>query len=218
MNNAPTSQSAVPKLPAAGTWRWVLRSLRFKASLLVVLLVVIITCVGTVLSSRAMSMVFYESEYSRTLEWAESLAAGTLGAVESGDRESLVHTVNDLIKTQGVAYAAFANASGQVLASGESRSGLLARSMTPDGQELRLGDLADPELMWWSSKGIACAGVLVPVYSNKPVGRTGGRSRSIAGYLLFGADVTATKHQLEEVNSQIERIGLGLVLLAVPMA
>ena len=75
-------------------WRACLRSLQFKASLLVVLAAVAVTAIGVAVSTRTMSLVLFENEYARTREWADSITAGTWEAVESGDRESLTHTVN----------------------------------------------------------------------------------------------------------------------------
>ena len=100
-------------------WWSLIRSLQFKAFTLVVVLLVVVTGVGAGLANQAICKVFYDNEYSRTLEWATSLAAGTAGGVEDADRVALMQTVTDLITTHSAAYVAFADESGEIIASGE---------------------------------------------------------------------------------------------------
>lgn len=198
------------------TWRAGFRSLQFKASLLVILAVVAVATVGVAVSTQMAGVLLYDNEFTRTQEWANTLAAGTSAAVEASDRESLTHTVNDVTQTRAVAYAAFANASGEVLASSQEAAGLLDSSMMPDGKTLRLEPLHTPQLVWHESLNLACASVAVPVYSTTPLRRTGPTSRPIVGYLHFATDVTETRAKLEEFKDYLSRIGIGLSLLAVP--
>ncbi len=216
MTGAQTQPPQEPEDQRGSGWRAGFRSLRFKASLLVVLAVVIITTAGVAITTRTMGLALYENEYSRTREWARSLAAGTSDAVEAGDRESLTHTVNDLLGTRTVACAAITDSSGEVLASAETSAGLLNSAMMPDGQTLKLEPMHTPRLAWYPDLKLACAEVVVPVYSTTPIRRTGRTSRPIVGYLRLAADVSDTKAQLERIGDQLCRIGIGLVLLAVP--
>jgi diguanylate cyclase (GGDEF)-like protein len=198
------------------SWRTTVRSLRFKASLLIVLLLVFVTSISSTLTARVTNQVFYENEYARTREWAQSLAIGTAEAVLAGDRESLGRTVADLIKTNAVAYVAFCNAGGEVLVSGETKSGLLRSILSPDGQTLNLKAMNVPELVWNDSVGLACSEVTVPVFSKATIRPSGASTRSIVGYLHLAVDVTATKRQLGQVGARIRQIALALVLLAIP--
>src|SRR5947207_2386369 len=85
-------------------------SLQFKASVLVVLLVLVITGFGTALGMRAMSSVLYSNELVRTDEWARSLAGNAVDAVVTQDRAWLVQAANRLVSMTGVAYVLFGDA------------------------------------------------------------------------------------------------------------
>jgi len=205
-----TSPGAPPR------WRVFIRSLRFKASVLIVLVLVAVTGISSTLTTRVTNQVFYENEYARTREWAQSLAISTAEAVQAHDQESLGRTVQDLIKTNAVAYVAFSDAAGEVLVSGEVKSGLLQTVLSADGQTLDLKAMNVPELVWNRELGLACSEVSVPVFSKSTIRPTGTSARAIVGYLHLAVDVTATKAQLEQVSRRISHIALAMVLLAIP--
>jgi diguanylate cyclase (GGDEF)-like protein len=213
-----TCARSEPGDQARTRWRAGIRSLRFKASLLIALLLVLVAGVGSSLNNRATSVVFYENEYARTLEWAHSLAISTAEAVGARDRESLGRTVQDLIRTRGVAYVAFADTSGEVLASGEIKSGLLKTALTPDGQSLNLRSMNDPTLISHEDLDLACAEVTVAVFAKETIRPSGASARPITGYLHLASDVTDTKRQLERVSARISQIAMAMVLLAVPVS
>ena len=197
-------------------WRAVIRSLRFKASLLIVLVLMLVTGFSSTLTMRVTNQIFYDNEYIRTREWAQSLAIGTAEAVQGRERESLGRTVADLIKTNTVSYVAFSDAGGEVLVSGEVKAGLLRSVLSADGQTLNLGSMNVPRLVWNEEVKLACAEVSVPVFSKAVIRPNGASSRAIVGYLHLAVDVTGTKRQLEQVESRIRCIALAMVLLAIP--
>lgn len=195
-----------------------MRSLRFKASLMALALVVVATLIASFLSKQAMSLVFYQSEYKHATEWAESIASGAVNAVTRQDRETLHHTATDLVASQGVNYVVFTDASGKVLASGEAMSGLLDPELKNPQHRLGVASLNSPELLWCPKLRVASADVVVPVYSTQVVPTAARRSRPIVGYLRFGSDITGTTHQLKQVASRMSQIGMGLMLLAIPVS
>lgn len=197
-------------------WRGAIGSLRFKASLLIVLVLVVVTGASSTLTSRATSQIFYDNEYSRTREWAQSLAISNAQAIQDRDTHSLGRTVQDLLRTEAVAYVVLADTTGEVLVSGEVKSGLLGSVLSPDGQTFNLGTMNVPRLVWSSSLQIACAEVSVPVFSKATIRPSGASTRPIVGYLHLAVDVTRTKAQLEQVNARIRHIAMAMVFMAVP--
>lgn len=197
-------------------WRAAVRSLRFKAFLLVALLLVFVTTFTSTMAARVVNQVFYDNEYARTREWAHSLAISTAEAVETHDREFLGRTAQDLIKSNTVAYVVFSNAGGDVLVSGEVKTGLLRRALSPDGQTLNLKSMNTPELVWHEDLQMACAEVCVPMLSKATIRPSGASGRSIVGYLYLAVDVTATKKQLEQVSARLQYIAMAMMLLALP--
>jgi len=216
MTRGQTESPPITRSRPGSVWRATFRSLQFKASLLVAVVVVAATALGVAVSTRMMGLVLYDNDHSRTQAWANSVAAGTWEAVESRDRESLTHTVNDLIKTRVVASAAFADASGKLLASAEARAGLLESAMMPDGRTVILEPMHESRIVSYEDLKVTCAEVVVPVYSATPLRRTGRTSRPIVGYLRFAVDVSETRAKLEQFGHYLSRIGLAFVLLVVP--
>jgi len=197
-------------------WRVAARSLRFKAFLLIVLLLVLVTGVSTTLTTRVTNQVLYDNEYGRTREWAQSLAISTADAVGARDRESLGRTVQDLIKTDAVAFVVFADAGGQVIVSGESTAGLARSVLSPDGESLNLKSTNVPEMVYTDDPKMACAQVSVPVFASATIRPSGTSARPIVGYLHLAIDVTATVQRIEHVGARIRHIALALLLLAIP--
>jgi diguanylate cyclase (GGDEF)-like protein len=197
-------------------WRLAVHSLRFKAFLLIVFLLVFVTGVSSTLTTQVTRQVFYDAEYGRTREWAQSLAIGTAEAVRERDRESLGQTVQDLIKTNAVAYVVFSDAGGEVLVSGETKAGLLRSVLSPDGESLILKSMNAPEIVWSEDPKTACAQVSVPVLAPATIRPSGTSARPIVGYLHLAVDVTATTRQLEQLGDRIQHIALAMLLLAVP--
>lgn len=217
MDDASTSLERNEAQPGTRSqWRMFIRSLRFKAFVLIVLILAVVTSISSTLTTRVTGQVFYENEYARTREWAQSLAISTAEAVQAQDQQSLGLTVQDLIKTNSVAYVVFSDAAGEVLVSGEVKSGLLQSVLSPDGQTLNLKAMNVPQLVWNKELGLACSEVSVPVLSKSTIRPTGTSGRAIVGYLHLAIDVTATKAQLEQVSRRVRQIALFMVLLAVP--
>lgn len=217
MDNAySSSESSRTATTARPRWRTLVRSLRFKASVLVVLILAVATSISSTLTTQVLGQVFYENEYARTREWAQSLAISTAEAIQARDAESLGLTVQDLIKSNSVAYVVFSDAAGEVLVSGEVKAGLLQSVVSADGQTLSLKTMNVPRLVWNKELGLACSEVSVPVLSKSTIRPTGTSGRAIVGYLHLAVDVTATKKQLELVNRRVRQIAMVMLLLTVP--
>lgn len=187
------------------------RSLQFKASVLVVLVVLLVTGFGTALGLRGMNAVLYENESVRAQEWASSLASNAAADVSRRDAERLRQQAEALVRTHGVAYVVFADAQRRILASAESAPGLLVSFLQNDGRTMNSHEIQRPALVQFPRQNLCCVDVLVPVYEkrgNRPVG--------LLGYMRFAADISSTQAKLVAVARQLSRAAFLLVLLLVP--
>jgi len=196
-------------------WHRTYRSLQFKASLLVILLMLVVVSGGTALSLRAMGKAMFGSELHRTREWAVSLASSAARAMEADDRSALLHSINTLIQTRAVAYVAFADPTGEIIASAESRPGLLKLALPPDGRELNIETLERPRLVQHEEHGLTCIDVVAPVFAAPAPGK-GNPPRAIIGYLRLAMDVSQTRAKLARFGNRLLRIDVGLLLLVIP--
>ena len=128
-------------------WHRTYRSLQFKASLLVILLTLVVVSGGTALTLHTTAKAIFSNERHRAREWAVSLASAATRAAEMDDRIALLYSIDTLIHTEAVAYVAFADPTGQIVAAAESRPGLLKSVFPPDAQHLKLDILETPRLV-----------------------------------------------------------------------
>lgn len=194
-------------------WRSALNSLQFKASLMVVLLVLFVTVGGLGLSLRATSDLAYGEAETSSRQWAESLASSSSMLIQQDRREELVRTVNDTLRTKGVSYVAFADEHRRVLASGEERQGLLAQAMKSDGT-LTIERLGEPLLTRDPDRGLACIDVAVPVYGDDVMPGQSRSSRKVVGYLRLATEVARLDEQINQMSTQFRQIATGMLLLA----
>ena len=192
-------------------WRTISRSLQFKASLLVILLMLIVVCGGTALSLRAMGRTMFGSERHWAREWAVSLASTTARAMAANDRSALLHSVNTLIHTQAIAYVAFTDPTGLIIASAESRPGLLELAFPPDGRKLELKTLESPRLIQHEERGLTCIDVVAPIFAVPAPGKSN-PPRAIIGYLQLATDVSQTRAKLAQIGNHLSWIAIGLLL------
>ena len=77
--------------------RPLLHSIRFKASALVTLLVILVTCLGTTVSVRETRRAMYGAQIKRAQESAGFLAAHCVREVRRSDRDSLQNIAREVI-------------------------------------------------------------------------------------------------------------------------
>ena len=195
-------------------WATALHSLQFKASLLVVLLVMAITAAALIVSTRLAGQALHSQACQQTREWADSLASSTANDVEQGDAESLVRTINDLIWTRGVACVAFADLRGEVIASGEKHPGQLG-AYGPRSR-LQIDQVGRPLVFRPEGIELTCVEVIVPVSVGTPIPGRQWSSRKVVGYLHLAVDVSPAQAALEHMAAELTRIALAAMLLVVP--
>lgn len=195
-----------------------LRSLQFKASLFIVLLILLVSLAGMWLSLGATRRALLESESQQTYSWAVSLAASEADEVDSRDRSSLQIAVNHAIQMPGVAYAAFTDRHGNLLASAEAVAGLFPGLdlSGSDTTAIMLESMARPTLMHRSAANITCMDVVVPVWQPRNALPPNTNSGRLIGYLRFGTDISPMQNRLRRISAELGRIALGVVLLVVP--
>lgn len=196
-----------------------LRSLQFKASLLMVLLILLVSLTMMMLSLRATRAALMDNESYRTQEWAASLAAGAAEQVAEENRGALQRSANGIIGMHGVAYVAFADRSGRVLAWAESCAGLLSGldAVDPRAAVRPMPErLSHPEFRYNRAQSLTYADVVVPVRVYRPGQLRAAGPARLVGYLRFATDITDTQARLRRIASNLGRIAIGVVLLIVP--
>lgn len=197
-------------------WRIALSSLQFKASLLVILLVLIVMFIGLAVTLKLSAEAIYGQALRQSLGWAASLAGGASPLIVDGDTENLVQAVNETLWASSVEYVAVSDAQRTILASG-GRSGEHFGGLTDEtGKKLRVGALGDPRLVKGSDGQPAYVDVTVPVYSEAAAPGPARASRQVIGYLRLATDVSTARGQLQQMASRLRRISLGVLLLVAP--
>lgn len=198
--------------------RSVFRSLQFKASLLVMLLILILAIAGNAMALRALGSVLYANEFDRAREWAVSLASGASTPLQRGETANLQRAADDLMRTARVEYVAFADASGEILASRESSIGLLDSLLLPDGQAERVEPPHAPRLIQHPTLPLSCLDVVVPIYSAERDQVSGQPVDAIIGYVRLAVDITDTTRKLALTATRLWRAGVIVVLLVLPFS
>lgn len=197
-------------------WRVALNSLQFKASVLAILLVLVVTVVGLRMSLRLTADVVYEQARSHTMELAESLASSVAPMVAQVNAEGLVRVVNDTIRTGGVSYVAFANAQGRILASGETRHGVLDKVVLENGTRLSVSALGSPTVVRDPAAATAHMDVLVPVYGDDYIPGRANASRKVLGYVRLATDVSRAEAWMQQIAVDLQRLAILMLLLVAP--
>jgi diguanylate cyclase (GGDEF)-like protein len=194
-------------------WRLGFRSLQFKASLLVVLLVVFVTLLGTAISMRATASAMLEKELVRTRDWATFLTADCRAARENGDVEGLDALARRLITSNRGVYFVFADSTGRIITAHEKHVALLEKVTARGGRQLLIEPLDRPKLVSYTSPRLSFIDLVVPVYHEPRSADTASR---IAGYLRFALDITDTQDKLRHLAGQYAQTAIIVVLLLVP--
>jgi diguanylate cyclase (GGDEF)-like protein len=194
-------------------WRAALNSLQFKASLLVILLVLIVTISGLGLSLRMVTDLAYGRAEAGAREWAENLASCASTLVQQKSTEALVRTVNDTLHNQTVSYVVFADERQRLIACGEEMNGLLAPALTEGGQVLRIDALGQPRLIRDPMHATAYFDVTVPVYAQSPMPGQPRASRRVIGYLRLATSVAPLDAQIRQISWQLRRVATCMLLL-----
>ena len=201
-----------------GGWRDVLGSLQFKASLLFTVSTLVITGAGVAVTLRTTALRLYGDEFRRARDWAVSQALAGATAVAEPDPSALVEHVNDLIRSQRVAYAVFTSPAGHVLAAGEATAGLLDEVLTEGRSRMTIENPGRPILRALAGgRGPVCIDVTVPVFSPESAGRDPALA-SIRGYLRLATDVSDIRANLDKVADYLTRAIILLLLLVVPLS
>lgn len=203
------------RIPLWGTIR---NSLQFRISLISVLLLLIVVVGTATLSLRATSSSMLSTEMERIIQWADALASSSaveLAAKNSDPGHSLSQIVQSLVESRTVAYAAYCNAAGEVLAAGQSEPGLLTWAIPPDGKRLRVDMIRTPRLVQLPFSETTCLDIITPIFGGANP-QEPNHPRAIVGYLRLASSITASKARMAQISDSLLRITVGILLLAVP--
>jgi diguanylate cyclase (GGDEF)-like protein len=195
-------------------WRSALNSLQFKASVLIILLVLVVTVIGLHMSLRLMSDALYSHSMRHTLDWAQTLASGTSSLVGRHETEPLVRMVNDSLWTRGVAFVVVADQQKRILASGEEKPNLLRAVTDETGGFLNVDEVGRPSLVRKPVGDLSYVDVTVPIFAESHMPASAGESRKVIGFLRLATNVSLAEAQLRDIEAQLRRVMVGLLLLA----
>lgn len=190
-------------------------SIRLKASVLVTLIVVLVTCLGTTVSLRETSRAMYGKELARIADWSTFISRGNIDELARGDRQALAQVARDLIDSHRGVYVAFAASDGEILASAEAIPGILQRHSQPD-RRLQISPVNLPTLQEEGIPGLTYADICVPLETAHTSSQES--PSRLLGYLRFGVNVSDTRQSLAIISRQYIQAGLVLLLLLVPIS
>jgi len=204
-------------IPHTGSaWRHAFHSLQFKASLVLVLLILLIAWSGVLVSLHATTSLYSRHATKHATEWAQSLATTASPFVTSGDRESLVRIVDKLAQSPGVACAAVTGKHGALLASSESQPGLLSMAFSSPGQTPHwVTPQHDPPLPPSERSPVTVVTVVAPIHAHTSPEEAATQAPTV-GYLHFAMDITATQADLAAIATHLWRLAFGTMLLVIP--
>lgn len=196
--------------------RPLLHSIRFKASALVTLLVILVTCLGTTVSVRETRRAMYGAQLKRVQESAGFLAAHCVREVGSSDHESLQHVAREVISSHRGLFIVFADADGDIIASSERSPGFVQECTDAAGR-LRRERVGESRLVEVADAPLAYAESCLVVTASKTGGDNTAKDR-ILGYIRLGIDASDTRANLAGIARKYFTAGIELVLLLVPLA
>ncbi len=202
----------------AVSYRQARHSLQFKVALQLVLLLLAVVAGTVVLALRSTGGVVYENELQRTREWAAAMAfsvARDMSQAETQDHRHLGRTAETLIRSRTVAYVAFTDPAGRIIASAETEEGLLPCLQPPQGRPMHVEILDTPRLVRFPQHKLTCIDVVVPIFEVADA-EASGPGRRILGYLRLASDVSTAKARLAQIGNSLLRIGVGVLLLVIP--
>ncbi len=196
-----------------------LQSLEFKAAIWVVILIVSVTATGTLMSARAMRDAFYQSEFAHARTEAQSMALAATPAYEQERHDMLKNTVRAMVKSPTVAYAAFVEPDGRIIAMRSKGDFVPRHRLENDPLYLKIDSLDEPRVIESEVDGIYAVELMIEVprihHVNTPA--KGFSDAVPSGYMLVATDISPIRNRLQDVNRQLIQLAAILVLLVVPI-
>ena len=191
--------------------RGALSSLQFKASLLVILVVLVVIIGGLQLGLRKVTALAYEQAKTSAYNWAQVLASMSSEYVQTHQREALVHAINDSMRTNSVLYMSFTDEKGQLLAQGELYDGLLENLQVDESSDvfkelppsLRMPDFQH------DSKYLA---MIVPVYGDHPIPGASSIERKVVGHLHLAIKPNHIQARIGQAREHFTQIAMCVLM------
>lgn len=203
-------------------WGSGLLSLQFKASLVVVGVILLVIATGMTLSMRAMNQAVYDRECDLAVGWARTLAGSMANLMSHQDSDSLEGLVASLIDNQDLGYLVLADARGNVLASAQSSPGMLGSALEIQDsiQQIDIETTLRPRMVRVNANADdhLYVDVTVPI---RPWGNntlTAASDEPIEGYLRISVDVTDANFKLQDIAQQLSKTAIVAILLIVPIS
>ncbi|MCK6456237.1 MAG: HAMP domain-containing histidine kinase [Phycisphaerae bacterium] len=191
------------------------RGLQCRSTVLLTIVVAVATGLTGALYLRVSTQLTLARAQVHALDLVRVLAVPSSEAIRKQDRQALLRIAQELIPGDRLAYVVFADTSGEVLAASQSGVGQLSRWWLEDGKRMRVSSLGRPRFTNDGGRG-PCVDIVYPIEAAGsqylPIGR-----RPIAGFIRLGLSLSLVDKMLATATRQILGIGVGIVLLMVPL-
>ncbi|MFO0974483.1 MAG: HAMP domain-containing sensor histidine kinase [Phycisphaerae bacterium] len=191
------------------------RGLQFRATFLLTVLVASATGLTGVMYRRISAAIAFDRAAQQARELVRCLAASCPKLIAESDRDGLLQIVNGLVGDERVAYVAFTDVTGGVLACTQLGAGNLSNWLNASGTSLRFRDLDRPILLNDARLGPRLD-IVYPV-RDAAAASAPQAPPPVVGFVRLGLSLAPEDRMLMGVSRQVEGIAIGIALLMVPV-
>lgn len=195
-------------------WGAGLHSLQFKASLLIVAVILVVTSIGMIFSIQAVNQVMQEKEFDRTQQWANTLACGLHPYLVDQRPQEMEQALKRLASAGDVSCLVIADETGKLIGAMDTTDVLLNKFLTADRKALNAETVFEPNVTQYGQN--LFLDVTVPVYADYTPKRIG--AAHIVGYLRMATDASDTHYKIHQLTEQLGRIAIGAILIVLPVS
>lgn len=193
-----------------------LSRLRFKATAVLSGVVLVVSGLSASLYIRVASRVIHEQAASHVREVSKTLAISSSGPMMADDRMALLEVAEELIRSEGLQYIAFADPVGRILAGAQQGQGQLSRLLYNDGVTIPIAPLDEPLSIENGDNG--------PRLDNTYPVFVPGEAASddvpqhVVGYVRIGLSMADAEQNLNTLARQAVWIACLIAFLMVPLS
>ncbi len=191
------------------------RGLQCRSTVLLMAVVTIATTLMGMMYMRVSARLATErnERFSRLL--ARSIATSSADALGYQDREELLKVAQHLMSDDKIAYIAFADLSGTIIAGSQQGAGQFGKFLSGEGARIQVHPLDRPTLVADSNLGPRID-IVYPVEDTSPEAMHL-VPRPVVGFVRLGLNMADVDRALMATGRQVTGISIGVVLLMVPL-
>jgi signal transduction histidine kinase len=191
------------------------RGLQCRSTILLAFVVAAATGLSGALYFRIVSRLTLQRAQIHARELAKSLAVASVEPMLDSDRAALLRIAQQLGSDERLAYVAFADVSGRILAGSQHGQGQLKRWLFEDGERISVEPLNKPVLL--SDRELGPRVDIVWPIEETAENTKELTARPVLGFVRLGLSLTEPERQLAAVARQVSAISIGIALLMVPL-